>query len=291
MDWQFMLGMLVIVNTASIILVKIASDRLPKNKSVGIFYQYIFCALMAIFYAFFEGVSLVPILFLIGAVGFINAFGSYCQWQAVGFSLSKTTIFFPLMEMTSIFLAVIFLGEFILWTPQLIIGVIFCFMAMYLLRLPIKDKDNGKTVKSLGGKWLLYVILMISITGVCAFLLKFFSFTVSRGSFILAWYSGAFLGSLPILFLEKGNPFQITKKTIAVIIPVSFTILGSLLALYWTYQLGGPVSLVLPVRGFAITIIPAFIGWQRLKEGKSFTKREIFGFIVGIAGAVLVLLR
>jgi hypothetical protein len=292
MEWQLMLVLLVIVNTASIIFNKIASDKLPKKKSVGIFYQYIFCALLGFLYAFLaQEIIFSPILIFVGLVGLLNAFGSYCQWQAVGLSLSKTTLFFPLMEITTIFLALIFIGEFILWTPQLIFGVLFCFLAMYLFRIPMKSRDKEQTRNPLKGKWFLYVVLMILIIGIAGFLLKFFSFTVARGAFIMSWYSGAFLGSLLILFLEKANPLKISKKTVFAIFPASLTIWGSLLALYWTYQLGGPVSFVLPVRGLAITLIPAFIGWQKFKEGKSFTKREIFGFIIGTTGAVMVLLR
>lgn len=289
MSWQLALGVLVVINTASVVLTKVAADKLPK-RSLGIFYQYLICAVIATLYAVFTGkTDFNSTILLIGAVGFINAFGNYFQWQASGLSLSKTVLFFPLMEVVTIVLAVTFVGEAILWNPQLILGAGLCFLAMWLFRLPAKS--GSKTKEILGGQWLLFTLGMVVIFGLAGFLVKFFSFQIARETFLMGWYVGAFLAAIPILGLEKQNPIRVSRKTILIVLPVSLAILGALFALYWTYQLGGPVSLVLPVRGIAITIIPVLLGWFIFKERKGLTSHEWLGFLTGVAGAVLVLLR
>ncbi len=289
MSWQIALGLLVVVNTCSVVLTKVAADLLPR-RSLGIFYQYLFCAILATIYAFSaKEVEISSVVFWIGAVGAINAFGNYFQWQASALSLSRTALFFPLMEVVAIVLALTFLGEAVLWNLQLIFGAGLCFLAMYLLRLPARSGDTTK--ETLSTQWLLFALGMVLIFGIAGFLLKVFSFTIPRGTFLMGWYIGAFLGSFPILWLERQNPIRVTVKTILIVSPVSLAIIGALFSLYWTYQLGGPVSLVLPIRGMAITIIPVLVGWSVFRERKGLSQREWWGFLTGIVGAVLVLLR
>lgn len=290
MTWQIALGLLIVINTASVVLTKVAADKLPKQRSVGIFYQYLFCAIAAILLALFTAkVDLNLTVALIGGVGFINAFGNYFQWQASALSLSKTALFFPLMEVVTIALALAFLDEIVLWNPQLIIGAGLCFLAMWLFKLPKKsDKTKNET---LSAKWLLFTLLMISIFGVAGFLLKVFSFTIPRETFLMGWYGGAFIGALPILTLEKQNPRAVTAKTILIVLPVAVAILAALFFLYYTYQLGGPVSLVLPIRGFGITLIPVLIGWWLFHEREELSRREWIGFLTGAVGAVLILFK
>lgn len=284
-SWQVALGLLIIINTLSVLLTKIAADKLPK-KAVGIFYQYLFCLGLAILYALSSGKADVnSALILVAAVGFINATGNYFQWRAFELSLSKTVLFFPLMEIMAIGLAVIFLGEIKLWNAQLTLGAVLCFLAMWLFRL------NGGEKGILNKKWLFYTAGMIAIFGLAGFLTKLFSFTVSREIFLLGWYAGAFIGSLPMLAMERVNPVKITKDQISAVFLLSLTIIGALFSLYWVYQLGGPVSLVLPLRGLFITLVPACIGLFIFKERAAFSKREWLGFVAGIIGVALVLLR
>ena len=295
MAWQVMLGILLIVNVCSLTLSKVATDMLPKKKSVGIFWQYLFCAVIAFIYALTSGkTALDPSLFLVAAVGFFNAFGNYCQWQAFGLSFSRSSLFFPLMEIWTIVLALMFLGESPLWNPQLVLGATLCFVAMWLFRISREKEPEKKEGKHIPRrKWFIFTIGMIAIFGTAAFLLKVFSFTIPRETFLASFYLGAFLGSLPILRLERQNPFntRLPNKTFLIVLTVAILVMGATLALYWTYQLGGPISLVQPVRGMFISLVPVILGWFVFKERKSLAKTDWLAFFLGIIGAVLVLLR
>lgn len=288
MIWQYALLILAVINITSVILSKVATDSAPK-KANGIFYQYLFCAIIAIFLYVFSGNNDPgPMLVWIGIVGLINAFGNYFQWRAFEISLSRSVLFLPLMEVWAVLLAILFLREGNLWNFQLILGAGLCFMAMWLFRLP---KNNNGKKSSLDKKWLFYTLGMVMIFGTASFLLKVFSYTVNRETFLMAWYGGAFLGSIPILMLEKQNPLKVSKKTLMIVLPLSLAIIGSLFALYWTYQLGGPISLVSPLKGVLVTTIPIVIGWFLFKEKKTLSKAEKLGFLAGMAGIILILLR
>lgn len=288
MFWQFALLLLVVINVASVVLTKIAADKIP-DRSVGIFYQYLFCAALAIAYVALTGkVEMNSGLIAVGLSGLVSALGSYLQWQASGLSLSKTALFFPLMEVVTIVLAIAFLGEAVLWNNQLIFGAILCFAAMWLFRLP---KNKGDEKETLSGKWLSATVLMVLIFGVAGFLIKVFSSQVSTETFLLGWYVGGLIATLPVLAIEKQNPLIVSRRTILTVLPLSLTIIGALFAIFWTYQLGGPVAMVLPIRGMAITAIPALLGLIVFKERKELSGREWLGFAIGIIGVILVLLK
>lgn len=285
--WQYALGILVVVNIAALVLMKLVSDKFPKKKAKGVFYQYLFCALIALSYFFFwEKGVLNPEIALIGIIGFVNAFGCYFQWQAFELSLSKSVLFLPIMEVVAISLAVIFLGELSLWNTWLFLGVGLCFLSMIIFGLRETDVKGENPNK----RWLFSIILAVLIFGIAAFLMKYFSLTVSRGNFLAGWYCGAFMGTLPLLVLERQNPINITKRTILYIVPLSFAILGALFALYWTYQLGGPISLVNPLKGVFITVVPALLGWIMWREAKKLSRKERYGSVIGLIGAIIVLL-
>jgi drug/metabolite transporter (DMT)-like permease len=287
MYWQYSLGMLIVINTLSIILTKFASDKLLK-KSVGIFYQFLFCLGMATGYAFLmKELDVNLSMLLVVIVGFINAFANYLFLRALEISLSKTALFFPLIEMISISLAVIFLGETIIWTPQIFIGIVLCFLAIFLFQIP-KNSKKAKAINS--KKWLIFVLTMIAIYGVDSFFVKAFSSNIARGTFLVGWYSGSLLGSLPLLFLEKQRQLLIAKKMILFLLFLSITVFGTLFLSYLTFQLGGPLSIVQPLRRFFTVIMPIFFGWLVFKERERLSKQEEFGFFAGITGVFLVLL-
>ena len=137
------------------------------------------------------------------AIGFLNSFGAYCQWRAFKLSLSKTTLFLPLANVLTIFLAVIFLDETAEWNFKWALGIVLCFFAIFLFLDRAKMQKENYTKE-----WLFYLLGTLIIFGTAVFLMKVFSSDTPRTQFLIYWYIGAFLGSLPILFLERQNPFK-----------------------------------------------------------------------------------
>lgn len=282
MTYQITFFLLVIVSVFAMVLTKAVVNRLHRNLiGVGVFYLYLFCAILTIIYFLFSGGSLTFPVLLAGAVGAMVGFACYFEWRAFETSLSKSMLFFPLIQGIPIILAVIFLGESKLWNFQLSLGMALCFLAAWLFR-------TKETIKK---KWFFYLMAMVVILGIAEFLVKLFSFNMPRETFLLGWYNGALLTCLGIVILGKQQSFKIPGKTILLIIPVSFSLLGALFLLYWTYQLGGDVSWVVPSRWLLVTLTSILLGWFIFKERKGLSKREWLGFLVGIIAAILILTR
>jgi len=277
---EFAIFLYLFVNTASIILNKVVSDRLPKKKSVGLFYQSLACFIIAGFYFLFSqecSISLIIIL-----VGLVNAAGNYFVWKSFSISLSKSALVFPLGDGLTIILAVILLKEAALWSPQLAIGVFLSFLAMFFFRTP--KKWGEKTAK----EWFLFALGMVLIFGTTSLLIKIYSSGYSQSNFLFSHYTGTLIGALILLRLEKVCSLVIPKKTILLSSLLGGLCLLTLFAVFWTYQLGGQISLIQPLRGLSITLIPALFGWLVFKE-RGFSKLEKLGFVFGIFGAVIII--
>ncbi len=172
------------------------------------------------------------------------------------------------------------------WNLKLIIGIMLCFVAIFLfVKFSRKAENQNKNVK----KWLLWVIGMVVIFGIATFLMKVFSSEIPRQQFLIYWYIGAFLGSIPLLFLEKQNPFKFPGKLIFLVPLASLFILGNLATTYWAFELT-LASRVIPFRSIGITLIPVLIGWFIFKERKGLSKKEILAFSIGAMGAILIIL-
>lgn len=293
MSWKYALGIFVVSNIVSVILTGRISKKIGEvtNRDLAVFYQYMVCSGLAILYALFfgQGETLRPAILAIGAFGIINAFGNYFQWEAQGISESKTPLFFPLFDVGDVILAMIFLGETKLWNSQLTIGALLCFSALWLLKIGAK----GKKEENLTLKWLLFVFLMILVFATDGFAVKVFAseYPVSRSTLLVGFYVGSFIGTFPLLKLKRQKITKIPIKTGLQISTVSVTIMIAIVLLFWTYQLGGPISLVLPVRAIGITIVPALFGLFIVGERKGLTKKEWLGFLLGAIGGILVILR
>ena len=287
MTWQIPLVILLVSQTSFVILMKIASDKI-KDKAVGIFYPLLISALLSFVYAFLtERINMSPAFCLIGITGVAHTAGLYFLWKAFSFSLSKSLLFTPLEETLAIILAVIFLKEGKLWNLQLISGVGFCFSAIYLFLTSVKRKEE----EILTQKWLFCIMFATLIFGINEFLVKLFSFSISRQTFLVAKSNGALFGCISILLLKKQNPFYLPKKIVALGSLIGALTIIALFAIYYAYELGGPVSRIVPIRGLCVTVIPIFFGWLVFKERKGLSKKEWLGFLLGIIGAILILWR
>lgn len=130
---------------------------------------------------------------------------------------------------------------------------------------------------------------MVTILGIATFITKVFSSKMPQAQFLMFWYCGAFLGSFPLLCLEKQNPFIYPGKVIFLIPLVSLSILGSLATTYWVFQLT-EASRVMPFLLSGQIITSVLAGLLIFKERKGLSKREILAFAIGIIGAFLIIL-
>jgi drug/metabolite transporter (DMT)-like permease len=130
---------------------------------------------------------------------------------------------------------------------------------------------------------------MICIFGTVTFLMKLFSFTIPRAQFLMYWYLGAFLGSIPLFYLEKQSPFQFPGRLIFLVPLASLAILGNLATLYWAFELT-LASRVLPLTSAGYVFLPVLSGWFFFKERKGLSKREVFSFVLGMASVLLIIL-
>ncbi len=285
MNWQIVLILNIAISCIAQIIIKLIVSHLPRAQALSL--QFLICAVLVSLYGLAtENFQISSDMFIVGAVGFFVAFGAYCQWQAVKLNLSRTSLFNSLSDVLTIILVVAFLNEATKWNLKLIIGMILCFAAIFLfVKFSQKTEGQDKNVK----KWLFWVLGMVIIFGTATFLMKVFSSEIPRQQFLIYWYIGAFLGSVPLLFLEKQNPFKFPDKLIFLVPLASLFILGSLATNYWAFELT-LASRVIPFRSIGITLVPVLIGWFIFKERKGLSKKEILAFSIGAIGAVLIIL-
>lgn len=266
------------------IILKSIVDKLPRSKAL--IAQYIISFFLILFYAIFtEQIQIEKDFFIITFAGFLSSVGAYFQWRAYKVSLSKTGLFMPFMNIIAALLAVIFLKEKFLYSnAEFVLGVIFSFVASFLL---VKKRSNDKDKLDL--EWLFSVFGMVTFTGVTLFLMKVFSFSISRTLFLIYWYLGTILGSAIFLWLGRHDKNKLFQKGFWKVPLASIGTLGTLAALYWAFQIA-PAAIVLPLQAFGTAFIPVILGLAIFKERKILTKYEIIGFLLGAIGVVLIIL-
>jgi len=293
MNWEIILAIHLIIWTFSAAILKHIAKKIPSAKALTII--FFLCAIMMLGYNLTLGdFRFAPFFLLISSVGFINSYGSYCQLRAYKFSFSKTNLFLPLSTVITAGLAALFLGESKIYNSKVLIGVLILLIAAVFLAF----KKSQKEEKNIGAEWLLFALGMASIWGMAFFMVKFFSFTIPRETFLLYWYIGAFFGSSSILGLgriikieenQRQKAEKISFKKVWFVIPASILILLSLTTQYWAFQLA-PAGAVESIRRFGMSLLPIPIGWYFFKEKKELTKVQTLGFILGIIGTSLTIL-
>jgi len=283
MSWLLILLFYFIFWVSTVTLTKTYLKKLPVARAAAL--SFFCCLLIVATYNLIFGEFRFETTFLfIILVGFFNGLGAYFFRQAYKHSLSKTVLFLPLSGVITVALAAIFLGENRIYNAGTILGVFLLFSAAFSL-----SRRSPEKRESTEAKWLLFTLGMVVIVGVALFVMKFFSFTLPRSTFLLYWYSGSFLGLLSISWFERKDPRTLFQRITWRVILSSFGIVASLTMVYWAFQLA-PTGLVEPIRYFGITFLPLPVGWYIFKEKKTLTNLQKFGFILGIIGAALIIL-
>ena len=289
MHWKIVVIALMAAQVLVEVLFKRATDRQPKQKSLGVAYQFFFCSLwaLALSAVIGEGIGNARNILAAAGVGALNAYGNYSNWRAYAYSLSRTALFFPLSSLIAIVLAVVILGERVLVEPTVFFGVLLSFFAMWLFQVPQKEGQFPHR-----RAWLFATVATVVIFGVTNYLLKPLALGgVSLHEFVVGWYGGSFIGSLTILPFERVRTMRLSRRSLVAIVILSLGFVVALSLLFVTYQYGGTLTQIIPLKGIALTILPAIIGWLYFGEKQGMGKREWWAFSLGLAGAVLILLR
>lgn len=281
------------------IAIKSTVHRLPNAKALS--FLFLICALVMVGYnVVLDRVAFSQSLLLISAVGFVNAFGAYFQWKAYRYSLSKSALCFPLIGIITVILAAILLGESRIYSGWIIAGSSLLFLSLFLLK-----KQGGEKEEETGGKWILFVLGMVLISGIAVFIMKYSASDIARSAlpvlgmfptnvpieaFLLYWYCGAFIGTLPILSLERNNTAKLFVKSIWRVPFVSIGSLGALASMYWALSFA-PAGAVVPIQSFGSTFLPVLFGWFLFKEIRGIKKIQMLGFVLGIMGSSLIILN
>lgn len=166
----------------------------------------------------------------------------------------------------------------------LALGIVLLHVSAFL----VAWKREGEILSKGAKNWLMFTLGAVVIFGVGGFLLKVFSFTVSPSIFLVYWYTGGFVGFLPLLWMgrqEKKLPLRdLWKVSLA-----SLGIIGSLATTYWALQLA-PAGLVFPIFSFGSVLIPLLIGWMIFRERIELTLIRATGFAFGLAGLLAVII-
>lgn len=288
MTWQLALTIALTFWLSIQILTRYLAPNLPAAKSTAV--RFFVAALIIIGYNLFLGdFQFEKKLLSISLIGVVNAFGAYCLWLAYRYSLSKTVLFLPLSGVITIGLAAIFLDETKIYNIGIFLGVIMLFVAAFLLSRTT-NQVNQTTEGKMNIKWLLAVTGVVLIVGVTIFLMKYFSLTIPSATFFIYWYSGSFLGVLPIIWFDRKDERKLFQKAAWWLPLSSIGIVGNLVMVYWAFQLA-PVGYVEPIRYFGLAFLPILPGWFIFKEKKGLTKMQILGFILGAIGISLVILN
>ncbi len=251
------------------------------------FFAFIFSVLLLAFRQnFVFSSSSLFIVFL----GLINSLAVYCNFRAINFSLSKTSVLLPFSSVVAMALGFIFLDEIKFLNKSLILGIFLCFTsAIFFLKNKISFSGSSPRQNILFIRW---IIGLSVFWGIVAFFIRYFAVNgVSSSEFIFCWYAGSFLGSILLLIPnrqhEKYN--KLDYRSIFNIILLALSVWLSFLFAYKANILA-PLAVNEPIFIICEMISPVIIGLFWFKEIKKISLYDIIGLALGIAGGIIIAL-
>jgi len=273
------------------------SRSLPAERSA--FLMYLSAAVLGILLAIVSQTWVFEAQFLlISLVGGYQAWVGYFEIRAVRFSLTLTSLIFPLRFVLSAVLAAVFLGEAVLYKDPLMSGgAVLLLTAIGLFRLGQKQENKLSLVEETAqmrdrgtfGQWLLAIAIMIFLAGTAGFAMKYFAseLTIHRFAFPSYWYPAAALFVSPVLFFKRDkNLVALTKQDLWV--PLRGAgIIAQIVLEFWLYQIL-PLAIVAPALGFGTTVGPVAVGLLGFAERKEVSQLQFVALGVGFIGALLL---
>ncbi|GEM_PF-5643432 len=271
------------------------SRSLPIERST--FGMYLTAAVLGVLLAVISGNFVFEARFLtISLVGGYQSYVGYCENYANKYSLTLTSLIFPLRFVLSAVLAAVFLGEAGLYKDPLMSGgAILLLGAVALYKVGQKQGKNASEATSRDRgtfrQWLLAISAMIFLAGTAGFAMKYFAgeLDVPRFAFPLYWYPAAALFVAPVLLFKRAeNSVPLTRQDLWV--PLRGAgIITQIVIEFWLYQIL-PLAVVAPSLGFGTTVGPVLVGLLGFAERKEVSRMQFVALGLGFMGALLLVI-
>ena len=158
-------------------------------------FNFSFCSLVAISIAVACGqLSLTTTTLFIFCVGVANGWAAYCQWKALGISLSRNSLFTFWDDIIAMSLSYYLLneGQFLNFQGKLGIILSVAAVTLFAFRDYCRKEGVGDKVPS---RFYFYVGLYSVIWGVATFLMRKWGVEkVPISTFLASWYTGGVFG-------------------------------------------------------------------------------------------------
>src|SRR3989338_2659818 len=228
--------------------------------------------------------------FYAAAIGFIGFLAMWSFTGGIKIGLTQTILLVPATSIVAVLLSSIFLAEWRFFDPSNLDGFLLLISSIGILGSTIFFATSRQQELTIRRQWVALAVPYVLISGLVSFLIKYFAVQqMSPTSFLVSWYSGAFLGSL-LPFLIKGKlGIKIARDKLFLYL---FSILATFVAMaasFWALILA-PAALVLPLHSFLFVAGTVLVALFVFHEGKSFGWWERAGFATGLLSSILLLI-
>lgn len=145
-------------------------------------------------------------MLVVCGIGIINSFAAYASWRATDISLSITSLFTQADDLIGIGLAVVILDEARYTNSLLAAAIVLCITTAAIFPIAcFRSQDSQDKQRPKWGMLAIWIAIYSVIWGGAYFAIRFFAVhSLPLAHFTIAWYSGAFVGSLIIrLFFQQ----------------------------------------------------------------------------------------
>lgn len=257
-------------------------------------FMFFFCLVFAIIVA--NIISPLMISYttaIILGVGFVNGLAAYAQWRAIDISLSKDSLFTFFDDIIAMGLSYFVLNEGQYLKSWTYVGISLSVGAVIIFTIHSYRRNKSNNSNTTPLRFFLYVGFYSVVWGVAVFLMRYFGVAgLSIGSFLVPWYTGAFIAAVALLLTVK-DPAETATNTKLKIGDISWMFLLAILIFvslalgYKAYCLA-PQNIVQPFFLIGEMIFPALIGLYIFSEIKGLDKVEKIVFTCAIIGGIII---
>lgn len=289
MNWELLAGMTFLFQYGILPILSKKIGAVAESRTRKLVWQFFFASLLALVATIgTDQISMDMSFLVVSVLGAANAFACYCRWRAYDISMTRSAMVSNLDDLMAMMMGYAILGEAGVLTPTLVTGVLISVMSatVFTIAKPASSLSNAPKDKLMG--WVLGYTL---IWGAAMFAMRFFSLKGMNSSvYVLAWYGGAWVGSLVVRYVvmgqeEAGPPLN--RHQYVKVLVLAFAVWGSIMLNYAVRSLV-PITIIQPFALVAEMAIPTFLGLVVFRELHSLSRLEIITIVGGIAGVTII---